>query len=361
LTDAEGCPVAVEVFEGNTADTATVMSQVEKLRQEFGVKEFVLVGDRGMVTKTRIDELRPLGGVQWISALRSGAIQQLYRQGAIQKSLFDQRNLAEIEHPDYPGERLVVCRNPFLAAERTRKREQLLTATEGQLEKIAQRVRSGRLSGADKIGVAVGRVVNKFKVAKHFDLAVARKSFSFSRKTAAIEAEAALDGICVIRTSVPKSLSADNAVRAYKRLANVEHAFRCLKTVDLEIGPIFHRLSDRVRAQILLSMLAYHVEWHMRRALAPMLFEEEDLAAERANRDPVAPAMKSVRASKKAKLRRDENGEPIHSFSTLIEHLGSLRREVCRCKELPDGPRFTKTTLSTPTQRHALELLGVCT
>ena len=362
LTDSVGCPVAVEVFEGNTADTKTVMSQVEKLRREFGVKEFVLVGDRGMITKTRIDELKSIDGVRWITALRAASIQQLYSKGAFQLSLFDERNLAEIQHPDYPGERLVLCRNPFLADERRRKREELLQATEKQLTAIRERVVAERLMGTDKIGLAVGKIVNRFKMAKHFELTIGERSFSFSRRTEAIETEAALDGIYTIRTSVKEEqLSAADTVRAYKKLGSVEKAFRCLKTTDLHIRPIFHRLSDRVRAHVLLCMLSYYVEWHMRQALAPMLFDEEDLPLERAVRDPVAPARKSAKAAHKAQARKDENGEPIHSFRTLLEHLASLRRDLCRYTGLPECPRFTKTTESTVQQRRALELLGTHT
>jgi len=358
LTDAVGCPVAVQVFEGNTADTRTVMAQVDRLRTSFGIREFVLVGDRGMITKTRIEELRSLEGIGWITALKAASIQQLYRKGAFQLSLFDDRNLAEIKHPDYPGERLVVCRNPFLAEERRRKREELLVGTEKQLATIQQRVGAGRLAGADKIGLAVGKVVNKFKMAKHFDLAIEESSFAYSRKTDAITAEAALDGFYIIRASAHSDLNAEDTVRAYKKLADVEQAFRCIKTVDLEIRPIGHRLEDRVRAHIFLCMLAYYVEWHMRRALAPMLFEEENLGLVRSERDPVAPAQKSPATTEKARRRKDSDGNPIHSFRSLLDELSSLRRDLCRYTGLPEQPQFTKTTLSTPLQRKALELLG---
>jgi len=358
LTDALGCPVAIEVFEGNTADTKTVMAQVDRLRTTFGIRQFVLVGDRGMITKTRIEEFRSIEGVGWITALKAASIQQLYRKGAFQMSLFDERNLAEITHPDYPGERLVVCRNPFLAEERRRKREELLVETEKQLSAIRQRVATGRLAGADKIGLAVGKVVNKYKMAKHFDLAIQDSSFAFSRKEACIAAEAALDGIYVIRASAHADLTAEDTVRAYKKLADVEQAFRCIKTVDLKVQPIGHHLEDRVRAHIFVCMLAYYVEWHMRRALAPMLFEEENLGIERAERDPVAPAKKSAAVSDKVHRRRDRDGNPLHSFRSLLDDLSSLRHDLCRYTDLPERVPFTKMTLSTPVQRRAFELLG---
>jgi len=273
-------------------------------------------------------------------------------------SLFDERNLAEITHPDYPGERLIVCRNPFLAEERRRKREELLVETEKQLSAIRQRVATGRLAGADKIGLAVGKVVNKYKMAKHFDLAIQDSSFAFSRKEACIAAEAALDGIYVIRASAHADLTAEDTVRAYKKLADVEQAFRCIKTVDLKVQPIGHHLEDRVRAHIFVCMLAYYVEWHMRRALAPMLFEEENLGIERAERDPVAPAKKSAAVSDKVHRRRDRDGNPLHSFRSLLDDLSSLRHDLCRYTDLPERVPFTKMTLSTPVQRRAFELLG---
>jgi len=359
LTDAEGCPVAIEVFEGNTADAKTVMQQVERVRETFGIREFVLVGDRGMITKTRIEDIKSMEGVGWITALKAVSIQQLYRKGAFQLSLFDERNLAVIEHPDYPGERLVVCRNPFLAEERRRKREELLLATEKHLTAIQARVQAGRLKGADKIGLAVGKVINKHKMSKHIHLTIEETDFAFRRKTEVIDAEAALDGIYVIRASAHSKLSAEDTVRAYKKLADVEQAFRCIKTTDLEVRPICHRLADRVRAHIFLCMLAYHVEWHMRRALAPLLYGEEDLVTARAKRDPVAPAPKSAETAHKTRRHRDADGNPLNRFGDLLEHLSSLRQDRCRYTSMPGNLTFTKMTRSTSLQRKAFELLGV--
>ena len=293
LTDAEGCPVAVEVFEGNTGDPTTVASQVEKLRGRFGLERVVLVGDRGMITSARIEQaLKPQTGLGWITSLRSPAIRKLVEGGFVQMSLFDQKDLAEITSPDFPGERLIVCRNPLLAEERKRKREELLAATEKGLEKVAQATRRSKnpLQGEGRIGLRVGKVLGRFKMTKHFRLTIEEHRFGYERDLDRIEQEAALDGLYVIRTSVPKAeLSAEEAVRSYKSLSRIERAFRCLKTMDLKVRPIHHRLARRVRAHVLICMLAYYVEWHMRRAFAPLLFDDHDkLSAERSRRSVVA-------------------------------------------------------------------------
>jgi transposase len=298
LCNGEGCPVAVEVFEGNVADSKTLASQIRKTRERFGLERVVVVGDRGVITEAQIrKELSPVDGLDWISALRAPAIRALAQAGAIQLSLFDERDLAEITSPEYPGERLIACRNPLLAEERTRKREELLQATERELDKIAAATKRPRrkLTGKERIGLRVGKILNLYKVGKHFKLEITDEGFSYERATGKIAAEAALDGIYVIRTSVPaEGLNAENTVRAYKDLSKVERAFRSLKTVDLNVRPIRHRLADRVRAHILLCMLAYYVEWHMRRSLASILFDEEEREVAEALRNSiVCPARRS--------------------------------------------------------------------
>ena len=361
LCTAEGCPVAVEVFEGNTGDPATLAEQIIKIKQRFGLNRVVLVGDRGMITQARIaGELAP-AGLDWLTALRAPAIQKLAAEdGPLQLSLFDDRDLAEIESPDYPGERLVVCRNPALAVERTRKRNELLAATERELERVQARVRRARqpLRGADKIGLAVGAVLGRRKVAKHFRIAIADRDLRFARDAASIEVEAALDGFYVLRTNVPAdSLSAADTVRAYKSLARVERAFRSMKTVDLELRPVFHWTAPRVRAHVLLCMLAYHLEWHMRQALAPILFDDHDRAAGEALRaSPVAKAQPSPAAKRKAKTKRTDDGMPVHSFRSLLADLATLTRNTVRF-----GRAATFPVLATPTevQRRSLDLLGI--
>jgi Transposase DDE domain len=361
LCTAEGCPVAVEVFEGNTGDPATLAEQIRKLKQRFGLTRVVLVGDRGLITSARIAEDLTPAGLDWITALRAPAIQKLAAaDGPLQLSLFDERDLAEIESPDYPGERLIVCRNPALGAERTRKRNELLEATERELEHIQARVRRARqpLRGADKIGQAVGAVLGRRKVAKHFQIAITDDDLRFARDTASIAAEAALDGIYVLRTNVPAAhLSAADTVRAYKSLAGVERAFRSLKTVDLELRPVFHWTAPRVRAHVLLCMLAYYLEWHMRQALAPMLFDDHDRPAGEALRaSPVAKAQPSPAAKRKAKTKRTDDGLPVHSFRSLLADLATLTRNSVRF-----GRAATFPVLATPTQiqRRALDLLGL--
>ena len=362
LCSSDGCPVAIEVFEGNTADPMTLADQVEKLKVRFALERVVVVGDRGMITSARIHEdLRP-AGLDWITALRAPQIQELADGGPLQLSLFDDRDLAEIASPDYPGERLIVCRNPPLAVERRRKRDALLAATERDLTRIRQAVERRRkpLAGRTEIGLAVGAVLNKHKMAKHYELAITDDSLTWRRKDAAIAAEARLDGIYVIRTNLPAAvLTAEQTVGAYKSLARVERAFRCLKTADLEIRPIYHWTEPRVRAHVLLCMLAYYVEFHMRRALAPILFEDHDRDAAAAERKSiVAPAERSPAAKRKVATRRTEDGLPVHSFRTLLDDLATL----CLNKiSLPSNPsyRFDMPTTPTPLQARALELLGV--
>ena len=361
LCSADGCPVAIEVFEGNTGDPSTLGTQIAKLKERFGLKRVVLVGDRGMITQARIEaELAP-AGLDWITALRAPAIQQLAAQGGpLQLSLFDARDLAEIESPDFPGERLIVCKNPALAEERKRKRDELLDATEQDLEDIRARIVRKRqpLRGADKIGLAVGALIGRRKVAKHFRITITDDSLSFARDHAAIAMEAALDGFYVLRTNVPaEALDAADTVRAYKSLANVERAFRSLKTVDLDIRPVFHWVSPRVRAHVFLCMLAYHLEWHMRGALAPILFDDHDRAAGEALRtSPVAKARPSPAAKRKATTKRTDDGLPVHSFRTLLADLATLTHNTVRWANAP-----TMALLASPTQiqQRAFALLGV--
>ncbi len=363
LTNAEGCPVAVEVFEGNTADPTTLSSAIAKLRQQFALTRVVLVGDRGMITSARIrDDFDAASGLDWITALRAPQIQQLVQGGTLQLSLFDQRDLAEISDPAYPGERLIACRNPLMAAQRARKRNELLTATERQLNDIAAATQRARnpLRGKARIALRVGSVLGRYKMRKHFRLSIAETSFACARDDASIAREAALDGIYVVRTSVAATaLASDEAVRAYKRLAQVERAFRSLKSVDLKIRPIHHRLEDRVRAHVFLCMLAYYVEWHMREALAPMLFDDDDpAAAEAARRSVVAPAQRSPRAQRKTVTRLTDEGAPVHSFRTLLSDLAT----VAKNRILPTTKQpVTFDLITTPTrlQQHAFDLLAV--
>ena len=358
LTDARGCPVAVSVHEGNVADSATFMPEVQRLRESFGIEQLVMVGDRGMIGHKTIAELRDIEGIGWITALKSASIRTLVEQGQLQLGLFDQRNLVELSAPEYPGERLVACRNPQLAALRAHKRQELLAATEKNLQMIKNRVDAGRLAGADAIGLRVGKVVNQYKVAKHFELVIGDKSFTFARKQDAIVAEAALDGIYIIRTSLDaQRMDAPDCVRNYKALANVERAFRSLKTVDLKVRPIHHRTADRVRAHILLCMLAYYVEWHMREAWRELMFADTDQAA-KATRDPVAPAMRSKAAQAKVECRTLDDGTPVHSFSTLMAELATLVRNTCRTPSSgADAPTFEVVTTPNVKQRQALELI----
>ena len=363
LCDAQGCPVAVEVFAGNTADPMTVGSQIEKLRGRFGLSKVVLVGDRGMLTEARIrEELEP-AGLEWIGALRGPAIRRLVESGAVQLSLFDEQDLVEIRTDAYPGERLMVCRNPLLAAERARKREALLQATEALLEPIvaATRRTQRRLKGEDRIGERVGKVIGRYRMAKHFAWSIDDNGvFGYRRKAESIAAEAALDGIYVIRTSLPETeLDAPGTVRAYKRLSTVERAFRSLKSVDLKVRPVFHRTAERVRAHVLVCMLAYYVEYHMRRRLAPLLFDDEDRAgAEAARTSVVAPARVSESARRKARRKRSDDGRPVHSFRTLLGDLATVTKNRV-APRLPGAEPFELLTRPTELQREAFRLLGV--
>ena len=360
LTDAQGRPVSVEVYPGNTGDPSTVPDQVEKLKGRFGLKRVVLVGDRGMLTQTQIEVLKTHPGIGWISALRSEKVRQLADAGALQLSLFDEQNLAEIASRDFPGERLTACFNPLLAEERRRKRDELLAATQAALAKIRAEVRRRTRTplSAAQIGQKVGRVINRHKMGKHFEVTIEDGAFSYRRREQAIAREAQLDGLYVIRTSeAQEQLSAEQAVRSYKNLARVERAFRTLKGMDLRIRPIHHRNEDRVRAHIFLCLLAYYVEWHLRQAWAELLFDDETLPRERLHRDPVAAAKPSKAAQKKKSQRRTEEGLPIHSFSTLMAELGTRCRHRCRLKADPDTPSIEQDTEPTPLQARALELI----
>jgi transposase len=363
LTNAQGCPVAVEVFAGNTSDPKTVATQVEKLRHRFGLQRVVLVGDRGMITSARIREDLPTShGIEWISALRATQIQKLARDGQLQMSLFDQTDLVEIAHPDFPGERLIACFNPLLAEERARKRPDLLAATEKQLEKIvvAARRQKRPLRGKQNIGLRAGKILNRYKMGKHFELRIEEDSFHYERKTANIEREQNLDGIYVIRTSVEQqALSSRQVVASYKSLSGVERAFRSLKTVDLQVRPIHHRLPDRVRAHILLCMLAYYVEWHMRQLLAPLLFDDHDNAqAKSARASIVAPAQRSAAAVRKALTKNTDDGFKVHSFQTLLGDLATIVKNRIQPRD-KTVPAFDMITTPTTSQQKALDSLGV--
>jgi Transposase DDE domain len=363
LCNAQGCPVAVEVFEGNTSDPMTLDRQIHKVRERFGLQRVVLVGDRGMLTTQRIDtELRPVDGLDWITALRADTVKKLAQQGVIQPSLFDEHDLAEVTSPDYPGERLIVCRNPLWAQERARKRCELLEATEKKLNEIVAATRRARrpLQGRDQIGLRVGRVINHYKVAKHFTLNIEEASFTYRRNEPKIAEEAALDGIYVIRTSVAgEKLGAASTVRAYKDLSKVERAFRSLKTMDLKIRPIHHWIERRVRAHVFLCLLAYYVEWHMRRALAPILFDDEDLEAAQATRASiVAPAPRSPKARRKDRTKATEDHYPVHSFRTVLKDLGTLAKNLVSAAGTHPG-EFYLLTQPTELQRRAFELLEV--
>lgn len=358
LTDALGCPVAVSVFEGNTADSTTFLPQVQRVRERFALAQVVVVGDRGMVSAKAIDELQGQQGIDWITALKSVSIRALVEQGHLQLGLFDQRNLAEITSPEYPGERLVACRNDALAKLRAHKRESLLQATEALLQEIAARIKAGKLTGQDKIGVQVGKIINRHKVAKHFDLDIGEATLGWTRRQEAIDAEAALDGLYVIRTSLAEQrMDAAACVRSYKSLSGVERAFRSLKTVDLKVRPIHHRLESRVRAHILLCMLAYYVEWHMRQAWAPLMFADTEQQA-KATRDPVAPAERSPSAKRKAQTRVLDDGEPVHSFATLLAEIATLVRNTCRASGTgTSAPTFEVLTTPSAHQQRALALI----
>ena len=360
MTDGEGRPIAVEVYAGNTGDPTTVGDQVEKLRERFGLARVVLVGDRGMLTQPQLDKLQKHPGLGWITALTSGAIRELVQKGALQLSLLDEKNLAEITSPDYPGERLVVCHNPLLEEERARKRQALLEATEKSLTKIAKEVgrRKNKPLKAAEIGLKVGKVLGHYKVGKHFDCEIGEGSFQWSRRQSSIEQEEKLDGIYVIRTSEPRQrLSAEDTVRSYKSLAEVERAFRCLKGIDLLVRPIRHRTEKRVPAHILLCLLAYYVEWHLRQAWAPLLFEDEQRREERQRRDPILPAKPSASAEAKKRSHQTVEGLPVHSFSTLLAELASRARVTYEFKSAEAKLTFKQVPEPTPLQARAYELI----
>ena len=360
LADSMGRPLAVEAYAGNTGDPTTVGDQVEKIRGRFGLQRVVLVGDRGLLTETQINHLKRYPGLGWISALRHHQIRRLVESEAVQLSLFDERHLAEVRSPDYPGERLIVCHNPLLAEHRRQKREALLTATEEALARIARQVarRTRTPLSATEIAEKLGRVKNRFQVAKHFRTEIADGSFHYERRTEAIIREAQLDGFYMLRTSEPADrLPTAAVVRGYKDLTRVERAFRSLKTVDLHIRPIRHRVESRVRAHLFLCLLAYYVHWHLRQALAPLLFDDEDLEAERARRDPVLAAQPSDSAKRKKRKRLTEDGLPLQSLETLMAHLGTRARHQCRLPSEPDAPCVQRLTEPTPLQQRAFELI----
>jgi transposase len=368
LCDPRGCPVAVEVFEGNTADPNTLGAQIEKLRERFHLVRAVWVADRGMLTEARLrEDVRAVQGLEWISALRAPAIRKLVEQQDLQLSLFDQHDMGAITSPDYPDERLIVCRNPRLAEERARKREELLQATEAELENIVQATQrpTRRLQGKDKIGLRLGKVIKRFKVGKHFKLHITEQGFTYQRNDSRIAQEAALDGIYVIRTSVPRTILDDShTVRAYKQLAVVERAFRSLKTIDLKVRPIYHHLAERVRARVFLCTLAYSVEWHMRQRLAPILFDDDNpVSAQALRTSPVAPAQPSPRARRQAQSKLTDEGMPVHSFQTLLADLATIAKNCVQVTiPLPEAPEiktFDRITHTTPLQQKALDLLGV--
>jgi transposase len=360
MTDAAGRPVSVQVYPGSTGDPSTVADQVEKAREDFGLDHVVLVGDRGMLTQARIGAIREHPRLGWISALRSEAIRSLAKTGAIQMSLFDERNLAEIVSPDFPGERLVVCLNPALAEERKRKRDELLDASETALAKIEREIkrRTRTPLSKEEIAMKLERALGRRKMKKHFTWKIDEGLLEWSRNEDSIAAEASLDGVYVIRTSEPKErLTAEDTVRQYKSLSLVERAFRTLKGVELRVRPIFHRLEDSVRAHVFLCMLAYYVEWHMRRAWASLLFDDEELEQNRMRRDPVAPAESSASAKKKKATRKTRDGHEVHSFKTLLGHLSTQCLNRCLPRNAPDAPQTEILSEPTPLQTRALELI----
>jgi hypothetical protein len=360
MTDARGRPVSVSVFEGNTADTATLLPQVEKARARFGLDRLVMVGDRGMISNVQIEALRRLEGIDWITALKSGAIARLAEGGQLQLDLFDERNLVSFTHPDYRNERLIACRNPALAKLRAETRRDLIAATMKELDKVATMVAGGRLKGEAKIGLRVGKVANKYKVAKHFQIAIGDAALTFKLNEASVAAEAALDGLYVIRTSVAADAMSDQeAVLNYKRLAEVERAFRTFKGIDLQVRPIRHRLEMRVRAHIFLSLLAYYVQWHMIEAWAPLTFKDEADTEPVRLADPVAPAKRSPSALAKVHTRTLADGAPAMSFARLLAHLATIVRNTVRPRSArPGEATFALTTRPSPTQQQALDLIA---
>lgn len=360
LTTLEGCPVGVEVYAGNTADPKTVPGWVEKIRTQYNLERVVMVGDRGMLTEARVEALRKYPGIGWITALRSTAIKRLLREGALHADLFDHRNLAEITSPLYPGERLVVCYNPTLAEERKKKREELLASTENRLARIEREVKRRTTTplGKDVIGMKVGKAIARHKMEKHFTLHIEEGCFTWRRNEESIRQEEVLDGIYIIRTSEPeKRLDTEEVVRSYKHLAEIERVFRTLKGLDLLVRPIFHRLEDAVRAHIFLCVLAYYVEWHLRKALAPLLFDDEERDLTWKTRDPVAPAKSSASARRKKNRRATSEGLPLHSFQTLLHALATRCKNWCRFTKQKSAAPVVLFTTPTPLQERALELI----
>ena len=362
LTDARGCPVAISVHPGNTSDSVTFLPEVTRLREQFGIKKVVMVGDRGMISQKAIDVMGQDGDLAWVTALRSASIRTLVEQGHLQMGLFDERNLLEISSPDFAGERLIACRNPELARMRVHTRDDLLLATEKSLQQVQARVErsgAGKLVGKDKIGLAAGKVVNRYKVAKHFELVITDTALGFARKEESIRAEAALDGLYIIRTSVKtERMDGATCVRTYKSLAQVERAFLSMKMMDLKVRPIHHHLEGRVRSHIFLCMLAYYVEWHMREAWRELMFADEDQAAKLV-RDPVAPAKRSGAAIKKVRSRTLQNSSAVHSWNTLMAELATIVRNTCRTPGgATDAPSFEIITTPNPTQKRALDLIN---
>lgn len=365
LCNAQGCPISIEVFSGNTSDATTLGSQIEKVRKRFGIKRVVMVGDRGMITSKRIDEeMRGVAGLDWISALRNDAIKKLAKQAAFDASLFDEKDLGEIISEDYPGERLVVCRNPLLAEKRQHTREALLEKTESALEEIsaATRRKTRPLKGMDKIGIRVGRTLQKHGMGKHFITTITEDEFTYQRDESKIEAEAALDGIYIVRTSLDsEAMGADEVVLAYKNLARVERGFRCMKNIDLKVRPIYHRLDDRIKSHIFLCMLSYYVEWHLRTRIKPVLFEDQDRESVESKRaSVVAPAPRSHAAHAKEATKRTGDNWPVHSFQTLLQDMGTLcHNEVSVAGSDPGTDTFMIKTKPTEFQNHVLNLAGI--
>ena len=362
LTDDAGRPVAVDVYPGNTGDPSTVPDQVEKLRERFGLQHVVLVGDRGMLTQAQIDVLRKYPGLGWVSALRFTAIRDLAEAGAFQPSLFDEQNLAEITSEDYPGERLVVCYNPLLAKDRKRTRKELLAVTEARMGKIEAEVarRTKTPMSADEIGVKVGKIINRHKVGKHFTLTIRDNVLRFERNEESIRREADIDGIYIVRTSESgDALSAENTVRTYKSLGQVEQAYRCMKSIDLQVRPIRHRSEAHVRAHIFLCMLVYYVQWHMRKSLSPVLFQDDELDDIRWSRDAVARAEPSESAKAKKRSKKTAEGWPVHSLHSLLADIATRCKNTCRVGEGKTELRFSQLTELTPFQAHVFDLLGI--
>ncbi len=358
LTDERGCPIAVQVYEGNASDSTTLLDQVERVRSDFGIDGFVIVGDRGMITEKQISSLRKTGGMTWVTALKSGRIRSLVHSGVLQLGLFDERNLFSVRDPKLAGERLIACKNHDLARLRAHKRQSLVDATRKELDAVQRIVARGKLVGKAAIGLRIGKVINKHKVAKHFLLDIHDSTFEYRLREDRIAEEAALDGVYVIRTSLSQeSTSDEQAVRHYKKLANVERAFRSIKTIDLKVRPIHHHLENRVRAHIFLCTLAFYVEWHMREAWRPVLFSDEDQAAKN-TRDPVAPATRSPGALDKVATKRSEDGAPVHSFRTLLADLATITRSTFAPVGADnEGQTFTMLTVPSPEQARALQLL----